>query len=145
MNKQEKFKNIGLQDINKIIDFCNRLIKSGITVCFFGELGVGKTFLTQNLAKQLGISENITSPTFTILNQYQLPNQITILNHFDLYRIKSIDELYEIGYQDYIDNENYINFIEWSERLAGHLPKNKIEIHISYSIDFTMRDYLIYF
>lgn len=88
-------------------------LENGTVILYEGGLGSGKTTFTKGLAKGLGITETVTSPTFALVNEYygRLP-----LFHFDLYRINSIDELYSIGFFDYLDREGIIA-AEWSENI----------------------------
>jgi len=79
-------------------------------VLFKGELGSGKTTLIKSILKNLGVKENITSPTFSIVNQYLISNGL--INHFDLYRIKSLTELDVIGFEEYLES-GAVCFIEW--------------------------------
>ena len=88
-------------------------LKSGDVILYKGDLGAGKTTFTKGIAKALGISETVTSPTFALLNEYygSIP-----LFHFDLYRIKTVDDLYAIGFFDYLDRGGIIA-AEWSENI----------------------------
>lgn len=87
--------------------------RSGDVILYKGDLGAGKTTFTKGIAKALGISETVTSPTFALLNEYygNIP-----LFHFDLYRIKTVDDLYAIGFFDYLDRGGIIA-AEWSENI----------------------------
>ena len=99
----------------------------GQVICLYGDLGVGKTVFTKGLADVLGITEPIQSPTFTIVREYEegrLP-----LYHFDVYRIGDIEEMEEIGYDDYFFGEG-ICLIEWAELIRDILPEKRIEITI---------------
>lgn len=98
----------------------------GDVVCLTGELGVGKTAFVKGLAKGLGIEEQITSPTFTIVNEY---NGKFTLYHFDVYRVHDIDELFEIGFDEYIFGDG-ITVIEWAELISPILPEQKLCIEI---------------
>ena len=84
----------------------------GAILCLNGDLGAGKTALTKSIALGLGIREDITSPTFTIVNEYE--DGRLKLNHFDVYRIGSSDEMYDIGFEEYIASEG-VCIIEWSQ------------------------------
>ncbi len=98
----------------------------GTVIALFGELGAGKTALIQGIAAGLGIQEPVTSPTFTIVNEYhggRLP-----LFHFDLYRLGGEDELYDIGWEDYL-HRGGVCAVEWSER-APQLFQDDIRIFI---------------
>lgn len=106
-------------------------LKGGEVICLNGDLGVGKTAFVQGLVKALGVTEPISSPTFTIVNCYEgnMP-----IYHFDVYRIEDCDEMYEIGFEEYVYS-NGITLIEWSEKIEEILPKNRIEIVISKDYD----------
>jgi len=99
-------------------------LKPGDCICMYGNLGVGKTAFVQGLAKGLGIDEYLSSPTFTIVNCYEgdMP-----FYHFDVYRIQDEDEMYEIGYEEYVYGDG-ISVIEWSENIREILPQNRYEI-----------------
>lgn len=104
-------------------DFAKTL-KKGDCICMFGNLGVGKTAFVKGLAKGIGVTDILSSPTFTIVNCYEgaLP-----LYHFDVYRIQDEEEMYEIGYEEYVYGDG-ISVIEWSENIKEILPKNRYEI-----------------
>lgn len=102
------------------------LLTEGNVVCLSGELGVGKTEFVKGLAKGLGIVDYITSPTFTIVNEYQGRQK---LYHFDVYRVNDIDELENIGFDEYIYGEG-ICVIEWAELIENILPKEKLWVEI---------------
>jgi len=103
-----------------------RILKKGDIISLNGDLGAGKTHLVKGIAKGLGINEDITSPTFTIVNEYygEMP-----LYHFDVYRISDVSELYEIGFEEYIYGDG-ISVIEWGDLVDEVLPKDKIRIFI---------------
>lgn len=101
--------------------------KKGEIYCLSGDLGVGKTVFTQGFAKGLGIEEAVNSPTFTIVQQYEggrLP-----FYHFDVYRIADVEEMEEIGYEDYFYGEG-VCLIEWAELIDELLPENRTQITI---------------
>lgn len=92
--------------------------------CLIGDLGVGKTVIVKAICDYFNVNENITSPTFTILKSYKSNNKtISKIHHFDLYRIKSINELYNIGFEEYLYDKNSIVLIEWPEIAKEILPK----------------------
>jgi tRNA threonylcarbamoyladenosine biosynthesis protein TsaE len=95
---------------------------------FYGNMGVGKTTFIKEICKYLQVEENVISPTFSIINQYYTQNG-NIIYHFDLYRIKNITEIYDIGYEDYIYSNN-ICLIEWPEIIEHLLPLETIKIFI---------------
>lgn len=106
--------------------------KQGDIYCLEGDLGVGKTIIAKGMSKFFNVNENITSPTFTILKTYDINyNGIKKLYHFDLYRIKNIDELINIGFDEYISDKNSISIIEWPEVAYELLPDKIIKVQIS--------------
>lgn len=102
-----------LQEIN---DVAKQLLDSlsSKTVLFYGEVGTGKTTLIKALTKTLESSDTVSSPTFSIVNEYQIPG--SKIYHFDLYRIESSEELFDFGIEEYLQ-ENCFKFIEWPERM----------------------------
>jgi len=97
------------------------------TLLFYGDMGVGKTTLIKSIIENLGSLDNVTSPTFSIVNEYQTENEL--IYHFDFYRINDIEEAYNFGIEDYLYSNNWC-LIEWPERLQSILPKevDKIEL-----------------
>lgn len=101
--------------------------KKGQIICLNGDLGVGKTVFTQGFAKGLGIEEAVSSPTFTILQVYEEGN--IPLYHFDVYRIAEVEEMDEIGYEDYFFGEG-VCLIEWSELIHEIIPDDAMKVTI---------------
>lgn len=102
-------------------------LKPGAVIAFTGDLGAGKTAFTRGLAHGLGIEERVTSPTFTIVNEYEggrLP-----LFHFDMYRLGSSEELYDIGWEDYLARGG-VCAVEWSENIDDALEQDTIRVDI---------------
>ena len=102
-------------------------LKPGSVIAFTGDLGAGKTAFTRGLARGLGVEERVTSPTFTIVNEYEggrLP-----LFHFDMYRLGSSDELFDIGWEDYLARGG-VCAVEWSETIADALEEDAIRVDI---------------
>lgn len=89
-------------------------------VAFYGEMGAGKTTLIKALCEELGVKDTISSPTYSLVNEYRAGNGQKIY-HFDFYRINSQDEAYDLGYEDYFYSGAYC-FIEWPEKIAELLP-----------------------
>lgn len=116
-----------------------KTLKGGEIVLFYGDLGAGKTTFTKGVAKALKIKEPITSPTFTIVNEYH-SGKID-LYHFDMYRLEDESEAFEIGIKDYF-NKNGICLIEWPERIINLLPKHYIKVNID-KLDDNTRRFLI--
>ena len=104
-----------------------KLLNPGDIVCLTGDLGTGKTHITKGIAKGLNIDDNITSPTFTIVNEYD--NGRLKLNHFDVYRVSDPDEVYAIGFDDYIFSDA-VSVIEWANYIEEILPKDLLHINI---------------
>ena len=92
-----------------------RLLPPGTVIAYRGDLGAGKTAFTRGLARGLGCKEIVTSPTYTIVNEY-LGGRIPLF-HFDMYRLRSSDDLFDIGWEDYLDRDG-ICAVEWSENVA---------------------------
>ena len=102
-------------------------LKAGAVIAFTGDLGAGKTAFTRGLARGLGVGGRVTSPTFTIVNEYEggrLP-----LFHFDMYRLGSSDELFDIGWEDYL-NRGGVCAVEWSENVSDALEEDAISVEI---------------
>lgn len=102
-------------------------LPAGAIVAFTGDLGAGKTAFVRGMARGLNITQRVTSPTFTIVNEYEGGSRP--LFHFDLYRLSSADELFDIGWEDYL-NRGGICAVEWSER-AESAMENCIRVNIS--------------
>ena len=104
-----------------------KLLWPGAVVAFTGDLGAGKTAFVRGMAQGLGVAGRVTSPTFTIVNEYEggrLP-----LFHFDLYRFASSDELFEIGWEDYL-RRGGVCAVEWSENAAGALERDTVRVDL---------------
>jgi tRNA threonylcarbamoyladenosine biosynthesis protein TsaE len=100
---------------------------------FYGKMGAGKTTFIQAICRQLGSTDNITSPTFALINEYKTPDNESLF-HFDFYRIKDLEEAFDLGYEDYFYSGNYC-FIEWPENVEPLLPQNVVEVKIEVSED----------
>ncbi len=107
-------------------DFANNL-QGGDIICMYGDLGAGKTEFVRAMAQELGIEDYITSPTFTIINEYKGSLD---LYHFDVYRIADSDEMFEIGYDEYINSDG-ICVIEWAQLIEDILPHERYNVTIT--------------
>ena len=104
-----------------------KLASSGDIICLTGDLGTGKTHLSKGLAKGLGITEHITSPTFNIVNEYH-SGRLSFY-HFDVYRVSDPDEIYAIGFDEYIFG-NGVSLIEWANYIEEIIPREYLYINI---------------
>ncbi len=95
---------------------------------FYGKMGAGKTTFIQSICRALGSADNVTSPTFALINEY-MDAKMNSIFHFDFYRINDIEEAFDLGYEDYIYSGNYC-LIEWPEMIESLLPDNLVEVKI---------------
>ena len=103
-----------------------RVVPAGTVIAYSGDLGAGKTAFTRGLARGLGCTEQVTSPTYTIVNEY-LSGRMPLF-HFDMYRLRSSDDLFDIGWEDYLERGG-ICAVEWSENVAEAM-ENAIRVRI---------------
>ena len=101
-------------------------LNPGAVVALYGGLGAGKTAFTRGVAAGLGIGMNVSSPTFTIVNEY--PGEVPLF-HFDMYRLDSENELFDIGWDDYLDRGG-VCVVEWSEKVPGAFTPDTIKVKI---------------
>jgi len=105
----------------------NALQEKGLVIAFYGKMGAGKTTFIKALCEELGVEDVITSPTFAIVNEYTIDRQS--IYHFDFYRIKKIEEVYDMGYEDYFYSGN-LCLIEWPELIEDLLPEDALRVTI---------------
>ena len=117
-----------LKDTEQLAFEFAKFLHGGEVVTLEGDLGAGKTTFTKSLALALGIKEHVTSPTFTLMNQYV--GKDLKLYHFEMDRIEDIDEILETGLTEYFGNQDAVCMIEWAENIKSLLPKNIIKISI---------------
>jgi tRNA threonylcarbamoyladenosine biosynthesis protein TsaE len=132
--------NLKLYDIEKISETARQFLDStrGLKkFAFYGKMGAGKTTFIIALCKQLGATDVVNSPTFTIINEYRTDNG-SLIYHFDFYRIKSPDELLDIGITDYFFEDVY-SFIEWPEMAEKLMPDDIVKVYIK-EIDKNKRE-----
>ena len=101
-------------------------IPQGIIIALTGELGSGKTTLSQSIIKKMMKIQDVSSPTFNIVNEYRDKNQT--IYHFDFYRLEDESELFGIGFDDYLSDKKSIMLIEWADKFLDMLPRNYLEI-----------------
>ena len=135
----EKYISKSPADTEKIGEMLGQKITGGKVIAFRGGLGMGKTYFTRGLAKGLGCTEQVTSPTFALINEY-LSGRIP-LYHFDMYRISRWEDLYSTSFFEYID-EGGILACEWSENIENALPENTLFVEFT-RISDTEREIII--
>ena len=104
-----------------------RVLEPGTVIAYTGDLGAGKTAFTRGLARALGCTVPVTSPTYTIVNEYPGRRKLC---HFDMYRLGDADALYDIGWEDYLAS-GALCVTEWSENVPGAFPEGTAEVHFS--------------
>ena len=110
-------------------------MKKGRIFAFYGKMGSGKTTFIKSICEELGVEDTINSPTFAIVNEYEDRKQNTIF-HFDFYRIKSVAEVYNMGYEEYFYSDAFC-FMEWPELIEELLPEETIRVDIQENEDGT--------
>ena len=131
---EKLFENVALADLKKVAEELVPLLKTKRLVLFYGHMGAGKTTFIPTLCQAMDVVDDISSPTFSIVNEYQTTSGETLF-HFDFYRIKSEVEAFDMGYEDYLYSGK-ICLIEWPEKIATLLPEDAIEVHIAGSGEF---------
>jgi len=126
--------NFSLQQLS---DIAHQIIQISTekTLLFYGSMGVGKTTLIKEIVKQLGVNDVVSSPTFSLVNEYETL-QGDLVYHFDFYRIDSDEEALDIGIEDYFNDNNWC-LVEWPEKVKNLLPLDAVEIHLSLNNDGT--------
>ena len=118
-----------LEQLNSIAKQILNYTSTHKKFAFYGEMGVGKTTLIKALSLQLGVSDIVSSPTFSIVNEYQA-DENTKIYHFDFYRIEDEKEAYDIGYEEYFFSNAYC-FIEWPEKIPNLIEEDIVKIKMS--------------
>lgn len=127
----KQFKTSSVEETINVANSLGKSIKRGDVVCLNGELGTGKTAFVKGIAQALGVNDYITSPTFTIVNEYtaDIP-----MYHFDVYRIADSEEMLAIGFDEYLAKDGVI-IIEWAELIEDILPNKYILVEINKNLD----------
>ena len=118
-----------ISDINHIASLFIKAHPADRIFAFYGSMGAGKTTFIKALCEEMQVLDYVTSPTFSLINEYQTENKGTIY-HFDFYRIKNLSEAYDFGYEDYFYSNSYC-FIEWPELIESLLPAITVKVRIS--------------
>lgn len=122
-----------LQELNDVAKALINAFPEQRVFAFYGKMGAGKTTFIQSICQALGTTDNVTSPTFALINEYMDSNMDSIF-HFDFYRIKEIEEAFDLGYEDYIYSGCYC-LIEWPQMIEPLLPENLVEVKIEVAED----------
>jgi len=117
-----------LKDLRKAARQFVSLIGENSVFAFYGEMGAGKTTFIKAICIELGVDENITSPTFALVNEY-ITRDHKSLYHFDCYRLKTLREAYDIGADEYFYSGN-LCFVEWPEKIEDLLPSGTVNVHV---------------
>ena len=122
----KEYKNRSTEETEALGERFAKSLKPGAVVALYGGLGSGKTSFVRGMARGLGISCRVSSPTFTIVNEYRGERELA---HFDMYRLSSADELFDIGWEDYLAS-GAVCAVEWSENVEGAFCGNEIKVEI---------------
>lgn len=118
-----------LENINQAASHFIDNMGRGRVFAFYGKMGAGKTTFIKAVCEQLGVEDVITSPTFAIVNEYTSETSDDTIYHFDFYRIKKIEEVYDMGYEEYFYGGG-LCFIEWPELIEDLLPEDAVKVNI---------------
>ena len=120
--------------------FANRLVR-GDVVALMGELGTGKTRFVKGICEAFGAHHHVSSPSFIILNRYagvDANRRELFLYHLDLYRVRSLEEIYDLGYEEFVYGDG-ITLIEWAEQLGNLLPPSRYDVRLEYGTEDSQR------
>ena len=123
---------IKINSLDNIHEACQRIHRSDgrqYGLCLYGKMGAGKTTFIKAVCEELGVTDVINSPTFAIVNEYRSDENGELIYHFDFYRIKKLEEVYDMGYEDYFYS-GALCFIEWPELIEELLPGNAVNVYI---------------
>lgn len=117
--------------LDEIKEIAKKIIQSGTskTLAFYGPMGAGKTTLIKAIVKELGGKDEVSSPTFGLVNEYEYKDGGLLGYHFDFYRLNDESEAMDMGIEDYFKTESWI-FIEWSEKISNLLPKEITKLYV---------------
>ena len=130
-----KIKLKGLEETKDFGIKLGKLLKAGDILCLNGDLGAGKTTLSKSIGLGLAVEEYITSPTFNLINEY---NGRLTMYHFDVYRLEGVDDLYDLGFDEYFYGHG-VCLIEWANKIEGIIPEERIVLDIEKGQDLDER------
>lgn len=126
---RKEFEINSVEELSQVSDYLLSLRSSSDIVAFYGPMGAGKTTLIKNLCHQMGVTDEVNSPTFAIVNEYVTLEGESVY-HFDFYRIKRLEEVFDIGYENYFYSGNWC-LLEWPEMIEPLMPEEFIRVDIS--------------
>ena len=126
--KDKQFKINNVEALSEVSDYLLSMRNEADIIAFYGAMGAGKTTLIKNLCHRMGVTDEVNSPTFAIVNEYVTEEGESVY-HFDFYRIKKIEEAYDIGFENYFDSGN-LCLIEWPEMIEPLMPEKYIRVEI---------------
>jgi len=129
MNEERIFEINNIEDLSQVSDLLIEWRDKSNIIALYGTMGAGKTTLIKNLCKKLGVQDEVNSPTFALVNEYQTDTLDSIF-HFDFYRIKSLEEVFDIGYEDYFYGGS-LCLLEWPELIDPLMPEHFIKVEIT--------------
>ncbi len=124
MSMKNRFR-FDLENIDEVAAKFIEFTGSYTIFAFYGEMGSGKTTFIKEVCKLMGAENNVTSPSFSLVNEYNTKNNHTVIYHFDFFRVESVEEVFDLGYEDYFYSGRKC-FIEWPEKAEALLPPNTV-------------------
>ena len=121
-----------VEQLSEVSDYLLSMRNEADIIAFYGAMGAGKTTLIKNLCHRMGVTDEVNSPTFAIVNEYVTEEGESVY-HFDFYRIKKIEEAYDIGFENYFDSGN-LCLIEWPEMIEPLMPEKYIRVEIRHGV-----------
>ena len=126
--REKEFHIKSVEQLSEVSDYLLSMRNEADIIAFYGAMGAGKTTLIKNLCHRMGVTDEVNSPTFAIVNEY-ITEEGESVYHFDFYRIKKLEEAYDIGFENYFDSGN-LCLIEWPELIETLVPENYIRVEI---------------
>ena len=125
---EKEFHVNNVEQLSEVSDYLLSMRNEADVIAFYGSMGAGKTTLIKNLCHKMGVTDEVNSPTFAIVNEYVTEEGESVY-HFDFYRIKKLEEAYDIGFENYFDSVN-LCLIEWPEMIDPLLPEKYLRVEI---------------